>query len=79
MHNITQPAHQQLTRRLKQLYSRYQRSRDLISVGAYSAGSDPVLDEAIARHAKIESFLQQDISQRAGVAESLGQLTALFQ
>jgi flagellum-specific ATP synthase len=78
MHNITQPAHQQLTRRLKQLYSRYQRSRDLISVGAYSAGADPVLDEAIARHAKIESFLQQDISERSGVSESLGQLTALF-
>jgi flagellum-specific ATP synthase len=79
MHNITQPAHQQLTRRLKQLYSRYQRSRDLISVGAYSAGADPVLDEAIARNAKIESFLQQDISERANVAQSLGQLTALFQ
>lgn len=79
MHNITQPAHQQLTRRLKQLYSRYQRNRDLISVGAYSAGADPVLDEAIARHDKIESFLQQDISERANVTESLGQLTALFQ
>jgi flagellum-specific ATP synthase len=78
MHNITQPAHQQLTRRLKQLYSRYQRSRDLISVGAYSAGADPVLDEAIARHGRIESFLQQDISERANVTESLGQLTALF-
>ena len=78
MHNITQPAHQQLTRRLKQLYSRYQRNRDLISVGAYSAGSDPVLDEAIARHDRIESFLQQDITERAGVTESLGQLTSLF-
>jgi flagellum-specific ATP synthase len=79
MHNITQPAHQQLTRRLKQLYSRYQRARDLISVGAYSAGSDPVLDEAIAKHDKIESFLQQDITERSGVTESLGQLTSLFQ
>jgi flagellum-specific ATP synthase len=79
MHNITQPAHQQLTRRLKQLYSRYQRNRDLISVGAYSAGADPLLDEAIARHDKIESFLQQDISERSNVTESLGQLAALFQ
>jgi flagellum-specific ATP synthase len=78
MHNITQPAHQQETRRLKQLYSRYQRNRDLISVGAYSAGSDPVLDEAIAKHERIESFLQQDISERANVTESLRQLTALF-
>jgi flagellum-specific ATP synthase len=79
MHGITAHDHQQLARRLKKLTASYQRSRDLISVGAYSAGSDPVLDEAIARHAKIESFLQQDIAEQAGVAESLGQLTALFQ
>ena len=30
MHSITTPHHQQLTRRLKQLYSRYQRNRDPI-------------------------------------------------
>ncbi|CAN5235116.1 flagellar protein export ATPase FliI [soil metagenome] len=78
MHNITTHSHQQLTRQLKQLYSRYQRNRDLISVGAYSAGTDPVLDQAIALHTKIESFLQQDINERASIEESLGQLTALF-
>ncbi len=79
MHTITSPEHQAKTRRLKQLYSRYQRNRDLIAVGAYSPGSDPVLDEAIARHARIEAFLQQGIPERAGVAESLAQLTALFE
>jgi len=78
MHNITSDEHQKLTRRLKQLYSRYQRNRDLISVGAYSAGSDPVLDEAIALNQKIEAFLQQNINERAGIQESLGQLAALF-
>jgi len=78
MQNITTPEHQKLMRRLKQLNSRYQRSRDLISVGAYSAGSDPILDEAIARHTKIESFLQQDIHECANVPKSLGQLTSLF-
>nr|WP_245844876.1 flagellar protein export ATPase FliI [Noviherbaspirillum humi] len=78
MHNITTPEHQQLSRRLKQLYSRYQRNRDLISVGAYSAGTDPVLDEAIARIAPIERFLQQGIHERAGINESLGELSALF-
>ncbi|BBP03855.1 flagellum-specific ATP synthase [Sulfuriferula plumbiphila] len=79
MHTITTPEHLQLTRRLKQLYSRYERSRDLISVGAYTAGTDPVLDEAIALHTRIESFLQQNIPERAGITESLGQLAALFE
>ena len=78
MQNITSPEHQQLSRKLKQLSSRYSRSRDLISVGAYSAGSDPLLDEAILRHEKIEHFLQQDIMERANVAESLEDLANIF-
>ncbi|MBB5367473.1 flagellum-specific ATP synthase [Janthinobacterium sp. K2Li3] len=78
-HSITTHEHQQRARRLKQLYSRYERSRDLISVGAYSAGTDPVLDQAIALHEKIEAFLQQQITERVSMDESLGQLTALFE
>ena len=79
MHGITSTAHQHAARRLKQLYSRYERSRDLISVGAYAAGSDPVLDQAIALHDKIESFLCQEIPDKVDMLESLGQLTSLFE
>ena len=78
MHGITSPGHQQAARKLKQLYSRYERSRDLISVGAYAAGTDPVLDQAIAKNDRIESFLCQEITERVGMLESLGQLTSLF-
>ncbi|MBP0596976.1 flagellar protein export ATPase FliI [Herbaspirillum sp. LeCh32-8] len=78
MHSITDADHQRRSRHLKQLYSRYQRNRDLISVGAYAAGSDPILDEAIALLPRIEAFLQQGIHEQADVSESLRQLTALF-
>lgn len=71
MHNITSSEHQKLARKLKQLNSRYMRSIDLISVGAYEAGSDPVLDTAISKHELIEQFLQQDISERADMQESV--------
>ena len=36
------------------------------------------LDQAIALHEKIEAFLQQQITERVSMDESLGQLTALF-
>jgi flagellum-specific ATP synthase len=78
MHSITTPGQQALARRLKQLTSRYQRSRDLIAVGAYSAGSDPMLDEAIALQPQIERFLQQGIHEQSTMPESCGQLAALF-
>ncbi|TFW30190.1 flagellar protein export ATPase FliI [Massilia arenosa] len=78
MHSITSPEHQRAARRLKQLYSRYERSRDLISVGAYAPGTDPTLDQAIQLHDQIEHFLCQEITEKVGMLESLGQLTSLF-
>jgi flagellum-specific ATP synthase len=78
MHSITSPPHQQAARKLKQLYSRYERARDLISVGAYAPGSDPTLDLAISLNEKIEAFLCQEITDKVGMHESLAQLTSLF-
>ena len=78
MHNITSPKHQKLARKLKQLNSRYMRSIDLINVGAYEAGNDVVLDQAIAKHELVEAFLQQDITERAGFNESLDALDAIL-
>lgn len=77
MHSITSSQHQQLARKLKQLNSRYSRSQDLINVGAYESGSDPVLDEAIAKHQRIETFLQQDLSERTNVQESVSRLASI--
>ncbi|MDQ1816492.1 flagellar protein export ATPase FliI [Massilia sp. CCM 9210] len=78
MHTITTTAHQHAARRLKQLYSRFERSRDLITVGAYAHGTDPVLDQAIALNDKIEAFLCQEITDNVGMPQSLAELTSLF-
>ena len=65
-------------RRFKQLYSRYQRSRDLISIGAYAGGSDPVLDEAIALQPGMESFLQQGMTEQARYESCVASLDTLL-
>ncbi|MFO0483237.1 MAG: FliI/YscN family ATPase, partial [bacterium] len=67
-----------LVRRFKYYYSRYQRSRDLISVGAYVRGGDRELDEAVARYPALESFLQQGQYERSDYTQSRGALAALF-
>jgi len=79
MHTITSPEHQKLSRKLKQLNSRYMRSIDLINVGAYEAGSDRILDEAILKNERIVAFLQQDIAERANVEESIQQLADVLE
>jgi flagellum-specific ATP synthase len=78
MVNLVSPSHLENIRRFKSLFSRYQRSRDLISVGAYAAGSDPQLDQAIAIYPRFEALLQQNLNQHADFASSIAQLQALF-
>ncbi len=77
MQNVAKPAHFENARRLRQLYSRLRRNRDLINLGAYQSGADPLLDRAIALEPRIEQFLQQGMRERAGHAESLAHLAEL--
>ena len=60
MPKVVSKEHLLSARRLKQLYSRYMRGRDLVSMGAYIAGTDPELDTALQAWPKIQAFLQQD-------------------
>ena len=78
MTSLVTPEHLEHTRQFKQLYSRYQRARDLLAVGAYAAGSDPLLDRAIAMYPDLEAFLQQGINEQARQASSHADLAALF-
>ncbi len=78
MAEITTDEHLQAARRFKQTYSTYERHRDLISVGAYHAGSDPHVDEAVAYHPRLMNFLQQDMNQAVSLDDSLKDLAQLM-
>ncbi|MEN3372875.1 flagellar protein export ATPase FliI [Dechloromonas sp. ZS-1] len=77
MVNLITPNHLDQIRKFKVLFSRYQRSRDLISVGAYVPGSDPVLDQAINLYPRMEAFLQQQLTEQSDFAASVGALQGL--
>jgi len=71
MHNVVSRGHFDLARRFRAVYSRYQKSRDLVQVGAYMSGSDPALDEAIRLQPQMAAFLQQDMFDAASMEQSL--------
>ena len=60
------------------MWSRYRRSRDLISVGAYVQGSDPQTDLAIALMPRISALLQQGMTEGADFGASRRALEALI-
>lgn len=52
-------------------------NRDLVSIGAYAPGSDPLLDEALARQEDIRSFLTQGVEESSELESTLGGLRSL--
>ncbi|MCW5624733.1 MAG: flagellar protein export ATPase FliI [Burkholderiales bacterium] len=77
MTEIVAPDAMTRVRRFKQLHSAWRRTRDLVSVGAYVSGADPVVDEALRLHDAFTQYLRQDIAERSDYDTSRAQLDAL--
>ncbi|HEY0271383.1 MAG TPA: flagellum-specific ATP synthase FliI, partial [Sphingomonas sp.] len=78
MNDIVDEQHVEAAAALRRLWSVYEENRDLILMGAYKSGSDPVLDEAIARRAEILAFLKQKPNERVDLAHSSAELIERF-
>ncbi|MBT3011870.1 MAG: flagellar protein export ATPase FliI [Candidatus Thiodiazotropha sp. (ex Lucina aurantia)] len=78
MNDVTCYSHQDAARSFKHLYSIYQQNRDLISVGAYEAGSDEQIDIAISAMPALSQFLRQDMNTRVTLEQSMQDLESLF-
>nr|WP_280014170.1 flagellar protein export ATPase FliI [Comamonas terrigena] len=79
MHNVVTREHFDLARRFRAVYSCYQKSRDLIQVGAYMSGSDPAVDEAIRLQPSMVQFLQQTMFEAAPMEQSLVDMAAVLE
>jgi flagellum-specific ATP synthase len=69
--------HLEKARRLRQLLAAYFSAEDLIRVGAYQKGADPLLDRAIVALPAINAFLQQRRNEGPRFEETLQSLHAL--
>ncbi len=78
MQDITDPAWRGRIRRLKQLMAAYNAQRDLIAIGAYQRGNDPLVDDALALWPQILQFLGQDVAESADVEASRNALARLL-
>ncbi len=77
MSAVADPGHRAAAGRLRELLAAYERQRDLILLGAYQRGSDPLTDEAIAREGAINAFLRQRTDEAAPFAETRARLLEL--
>jgi flagellum-specific ATP synthase len=66
-------------RKIREALAEYQRSEDLINLGAYAAGSNGRLDTAIRMRPKLLEFLRQDAGDVEGIDQTLKKMYALAQ
>jgi flagellum-specific ATP synthase len=78
MHDVVSDQQQETARLVRQSSALFEHNRDLIAIGAYTQGSDPRIDAAIAQHPAIEGYLHQHMQERVGFSDSVGQLKELL-
>ena len=78
MTRITSPQHLGAAQKFREIVACYLRNRDLITVGAYRAGSDPQLDRAVRLWPRVEAFLRQSTQVAVSFEESIAQLETLL-
>ncbi len=75
---IVGESHLQWATRFRQIWSRYEQSRDLIQVGAYQPGSDAETDFAIERMPHLRQFLRQGMHEQHGYQACLESLQGVL-
>ena len=78
MPDTVTPEHRAAAGRLRSTLAVYRRAEDLISVGAYSKGSNTEIDDAIRRIDRIMAYLRQDMTESVSLADSVRELEAMF-
>src|SRR5579884_3838454 len=63
--------------RLRTALAAFREKEDLISIGAYRSGTDPVLDSAVACRAEIDAFLRQAVDEFSPLEEADARLAQL--
>ncbi len=79
MRDVSSPEHMNVREKAIDLIAAYRDAEDMISIGAYVAGSNPKIDQAIKLMPSINAFLRQEINRRIGFENGVAELTKLMQ
>ena len=78
MTDIVSPEHRQLAARIRDVMGVYEKNSDLVSIGAYKAGTNPKLDYALSKIDGIDQFLMQGVNEGFTYEQDLEMMRALL-
>jgi flagellum-specific ATP synthase len=71
--------HKQLSSRMRDILSIYEKNADLVSIGAYKNGINPKLDYALSKLDSVNQFLMQGTDESFSYQQCLDQLQQILQ
>ena len=78
MNEVVPQTQWEAARQLRELMSTFNQSRELVNLGAWKPGANPVLDRAVALWPRIQQMLAQRPDERAGFVQSVTDLQRLL-
>ncbi len=72
------PDERQITAEARKVLAAYANMEELIRIGAYRAGADATVDQAIRLNPALEAFLAQDKDEATGLEEGFARLGAIL-
>ncbi|MCB2015759.1 MAG: FliI/YscN family ATPase [Sphingobium sp.] len=78
MADVTDEEHLHAAAIYRALWAAYEENRDLILMGAYRPGNDPLIDEAVSRRQEVLDFLRQNQKSYIDMDSSIAALQAEF-
>ncbi|MEX2290990.1 MAG: FliI/YscN family ATPase [Mycobacteriales bacterium] len=74
---VTTPEQRAAGTSLRRLMAAHREAKDLLEIGAYVSGTNPLVDRAVQLESGISSFLRQDMHEASSAQESWSRLHAL--
>ena len=78
MSQVAQKEHKATAGKIKNLMSVYADAEDLINIGAYKAGSNSEIDEAIEKHKAINDFLLQSTEEKVSFEDTIVRMNSIL-
>ncbi|MCK9525327.1 MAG: flagellar protein export ATPase FliI [Limnochordia bacterium] len=78
MTEVAGDRHKQLAGEIRAAMATYADAEDLINIGAYAAGSNAAIDQAIRLHPGITEFLRQEVTDACAWPDTLARLEQIF-
>lgn len=75
---VVSKEHMQMASYIKEILSVYESMEDIVNIGLYNVGSNPLVDKAVKNQEEIKGFFKQGVDERVSYEESLKALKKLY-